>query len=239
MQPLSLAKPGQPLKVLCLGAHSDDIEIGVGGTLLGWIAGGAKLDVHWCVLSALGPRQAEAMAGADAVLRGAHSKQVECAEFRDGYFPSQGADIKTWIEALKTRVDPDIVFTHARDDAHQDHREVNRLTWNTFRDHTIFEYEIPKWDGDLGSPNLYIEMTEEVLLRKVEILMRCFGTQRSKDWFDADTFRGLARIRGMECRARHRFAEAFFARKLLATCVPATQKTGAKGSPAKKLLTAI
>ena len=214
MQPLLFAKPGQTLRVLCLGAHSDDIEIGAGGTLLGWIAAGAKLDVHWCVLSANGPRRAEAMAGASAVLDGAVARKIECGEFRDGYFPYDGAEIKAWIEDLKARVNPDVIFTHRSDDAHQDHREVCRLTWNAFRDHTILEYEIPKWDGDLGQPNLYIAMPEEIMERKIALLAKCFGTQRSKDWFDADTFRGLARLRGMECRAPGRFAEAFVARKL-------------------------
>ena len=220
MQSLAFGKPGQTLKVLCLGAHSDDIEIGVGGTLLGWIASGAKLDVHWCVLSACGPRRAEAMAGADAILEGAAARRIKCAEFRDGHFPHQGAKIKAWIENLKTRVNPDVVFTHRGDDAHQDHREVSRLTWNTFRDSVVLEYEIPKWDGDLGQPNFYVGMSEEIMEEKIKILQACFGTQRSKDWFDADTFRGLARLRGMECRAPGRFAEGFVARKLLIDCVP-------------------
>jgi LmbE family N-acetylglucosaminyl deacetylase len=217
MHPLTLARPGQSLKVLCLGAHSDDIEIGVGGTLLGWIDAGVELDAHWCVLSANGPRRAEAIAGAKSVLKGAASR-IECAEFRDGYFPYRGAEIKEWIENLKTRCNPDIVFTHRGDDAHQDHREVSRLTWNTFRDHVVLEYEIPKWDGDLGQPNFYVAMTEKIIARKLAILETCFATQRGKDWFDADTFRGLARIRGMECRAPERFAEAFVARKLRFDC---------------------
>ena len=227
MQSLLIAKPGQTLTVLCLGAHSDDIEIGVGGTLIGWIAAGARLEVHWKVLSARGPRRAEAMAGANAILEGAASRHIECAEFRDGYFPYQGAEVKDWIEDLKGRVNPDVVFTHRGDDAHQDHREVSRLTWNAFRDHLVLEYEIPKWDGDLGQPNFYILMSEEVMERKLEILRSSFGTQRSKDWFDADTFRGLARIRGMECRAPGRFAEAFVARKLRFDCVPQGEPVGA------------
>ena len=220
MQPLLFAKPGQTLKVLCLGAHSDDIEIGVGGTLLGWIAAGTRLDVSWNVLSARGPRRAEAMAGAYAILDGAAAKQIECAEFRDGYFPYEGAAIKDWIEDLKGRVNPDVVFTHRGDDAHQDHREVSRLTWNAFRDHLVLEYEIPKWDGDLGRPNFYMPMSEEIMARKLAILQTSFGTQRGKDWFDADTFRGLARIRGMECRAPDRLAEAFVARKLVMNLAP-------------------
>lgn len=217
MYALDLAKPGQTLKVLCLGAHSDDIEIGAGGTLLGWIAAGVKLDVTWCVLSGGGAREAEAMAGANAILEGAAGKQVKCATFRDGYFPYQGLEVKTWIEALKTNASPDVVFTHRRDDAHQDHREVSKLTWNAFRDQTVLEYEIPKWDGDLGRPNLYIALPETAMRRKIEILKSCFATQRGKDWFDAETFLGLARLRGMECRAPERYAEAFVARKLRVT----------------------
>jgi len=229
-----IAKPGQTLKVLCLGAHSDDIEIGVGGTLLGWIAAGAQLDVHWCVLSARGARHAEAMAGANAVLVGASARRVECADFRDGYFPYQGADIKAWIEDLKTRVEPDVVFTHRGDDAHQDHREVSQLTWNAFRDHLVLEYEIPKWDGDLGKPNFYVAMSEDVMARKIALLQTCFGTQRSKDWFDAETFRGLARLRGMECRAPDRFAEAFVARKLRIDCIPAALPVAATDDVARE-----
>jgi LmbE family N-acetylglucosaminyl deacetylase len=134
--------------------------------------------------------------------------------FRDGFFPEQGDGIKRWFELLKLRARPDIIFTHRRDDAHQDHREVCRLTWNTFRDHCILEYEIPKWDGDFGQPNLYVPISEASLRRKVDLLMLHFGSQRSKQWFDSETFFGLARIRGMECRAPERYAEAFFSRKL-------------------------
>jgi LmbE family N-acetylglucosaminyl deacetylase len=123
--------------------------------------------------------------------------------------------MKDWFEGLKNRINPEIVFTHRKDDGHQDHREVSRLTWNTFRDHNILEYEIPKWDGDLGNPNVYVPLSSDVMQRKIEILHSVFGTQRSKDWFDADTFKGLARLRGMECRAPDRFAEAFVARKLV------------------------
>jgi LmbE family N-acetylglucosaminyl deacetylase len=204
---------GDRLSVLCLGAHSDDIEIGAGGTLLSWIASGIELDVHWCVLSAVDQRAAEARASADAFLADVKHKNVELAEFRDGFFPYQGTELKAWIEGLKERVKPDVVLTHRRDDAHQDHREVCQLTWNSFRDHVILEYEVPKWDGDLGQPNLYVPLDIQALERKVDLLLAHFGTQRSKDWFDADTFRGLARLRGMECRAPSGYAEAFVARK--------------------------
>ena len=133
--------------------------------------------------------------------------------FADGFFPEQGEAIKRWFEALKSRINPDVIFTHCRNDGHQDHRHVCRLTWNTFRDHFILEYEIPKWDGDLGQPNAYIPVTAAALQRKIELLNAHFGSQRSKQWFDAETFLGLARLRGMECRAPERYAEAFFARK--------------------------
>lgn len=213
MMRLCLARCGEELSVLCLGAHSDDIEIGAGGTILSLIASGVRLNVNWCVLSGGGQRRAEAIASAEAFLEGAQSSNVEVAEFEDSYFPSQSRDIKRWLIDLRARARPDVVFTHARLDAHQDHREVNKLTWNVFRDHLVLEYEIPKWDGDIGQPNAYSPLTAEVMERKIALLRQHFGTQRSKDWFDRETFAGLARLRGMECRAPERFAEAFMLRK--------------------------
>lgn len=212
---LRLAEPGQTLSVLCLGAHSDDIEIGAGGTILTWIAAGVQLHVRWCVLSAIGPRAAEAEASAAAFLDGAVSAQLELGQFKDGYFPHEGRDIKAWMEDLKHRSRPDIIFSHRRDDAHQDHREISRLTSTCFRDHLILEYEIPKWDGDLGRPNFYSALTGSVLERKVDLLVAGFGTQRSKDWFGVDVFHSLARLRGMECRAPDGYAEGFVVRKAL------------------------
>jgi LmbE family N-acetylglucosaminyl deacetylase len=214
MKTLRIAAPGERLSVLCLGAHSDDIEIGAGGAILSWIADGFVLDVLWCVLSGAGSREDEARNSAADFLKGAAAARIEVMPFKDGFFPAQGEDIKRWFEALKQRAQPDIILTHRRDDAHQDHREVCGHTWNTFRDHLILEYEIPKWDGDLGQPNFYVPTTAKVIERKTELLLHYFGTQRSKHWFDAETFRGLARLRGMECRAPERYAEAFFARKL-------------------------
>ncbi len=208
------AVPRRRISVLCLGAHSDDIEIGMGGTLLKWLRAGAELDVHWYVASAVGPRREEAQNSAAAFLKGANTVHVELAEFKDGFFPSQAADLKHWVESIKARVSPDIVFTHRRHDAHQDHRQLCELTWNSFRDHVVLEYEIPKWDGDMGQPNLYAPIGAADLEQKIELLEKHFGTQRSKDWFDAETFQGLARLRGMECRAEERYAEAFIARKL-------------------------
>ncbi len=214
MKALTLAKVGERLSVLCLGAHSDDIEIGAGATLLDLIGRGIKLDVHWCVLSGgASERESEARASAADFLAGASGAKVVVMPFRDGFFPQEGEAIKSWFETLKP-INPDLILTHRRDDAHQDHRQVCQLTWNTFRNHSILEYEIPKWDGDLGQPNVYMPVTAGALQRKIDLLMKHFGTQRSKQWFDPETFRGLARLRGMECRAPENYAEAFFGRKL-------------------------
>jgi LmbE family N-acetylglucosaminyl deacetylase len=210
---LSVGRAGELLSVLCLGAHSDDIEIGAGGTILSLIAQGVRLEVTWCVASATGRREEEARASAADFLAGAESVSLELGSFDDSFFPVQMREIKEWLAAIRGRSAPDIVFTHRRDDAHQDHRVINQITWNLFRDHQILEYEIPKWDGDLGRPNIYVPLTREGAERKVELLLRHFGSQRSKDWFDAGTFMGLARLRGMECRAQESFAEAFTLRK--------------------------
>jgi len=215
MKSLHLAGNGDPCAILCLGAHADDIEIGAGGTLLAWIAKNRGLDIAWCVLSGVGAREDEARNSARDFLHGARSSRIEVMQFKDGFFPSQGNEIKRWFEGLKTQINPDLILTHRWDDAHQDHREVSRLTWNTFRNHLILEYEIPKWDGDLGQPNLYVPLSPQILARKTSLLMAHFGSQRSKHWFDEETFRGLARLRGMECRAPERYAEGLFARKLL------------------------
>ena len=214
MKILELAPPRSRLSVLFLGAHSDDIEIGVGATILSLIARGADLDIMWCVLSGGPERQAEARASAAEFLAGCSHIEVEILGFRDGYFPQQGEQIKGWFETLKTRRNPDLIFTHYRNDAHQDHREVSRTTWNTFRDNLILEYEIPKWDGDLGQPNAFVPVTLSAIERKIALLERHFKSQHSKHWYDLETFRGLARIRGNECRAAERYAEAFYARKL-------------------------
>jgi LmbE family N-acetylglucosaminyl deacetylase len=214
MKALQFARPGDRLSVLCLGAHSDDIEIGTGATLLSMMDRGIHLEVHWCVLSGGGEREREAKASAADFLSKAASAQIEVMPFKDGFFPEQGDVIKSWFEMLKARTNPDLILTHYRDDAHQDHRQVCRLTWNTFRDHCVLEYEIPKWDGDLGQPNLYMPVSTDALRRKIDLLNVHFGSQRSKQWFDSETFRALARLRGMECCAPERYAEAFFVRKL-------------------------
>jgi LmbE family N-acetylglucosaminyl deacetylase len=214
MKPLGLAGPGDWLSVLCVGAHADDIEIGAGATILGWIKRGVRLEVHWAVLGATGRRREEAHASAKEFLAGTARATIDLAAFKDGFFPYQGAELKAWFESLKERVSPHIILSHWRGDAHQDHREVSQLTWSTFRDHIILEYEIPKWDGDLHQPNVYIPTSRTLMERKAKLLHDHFGTQRSKDWFDARTFMGLARLRGAECRAPEGFAEAFYGRKL-------------------------
>jgi LmbE family N-acetylglucosaminyl deacetylase len=215
MKAMSLAAPGDRLSLLCLGAHSDDIEIGVGGTILKLIAQGVRLNVVWCVMSGAGDRGTEARNSAKAFLQDAESFEIKLGEFQDSYFPDQSREIKSWLLGLRDGFSPDVIFTHSREDDHQDHREISRLTTNVFRDHLVAEYEIPKWDGDLCRRNAYVPLSEAELSRKVDLLLEHFGTQRSKDWFDAETFRGLARLRGMECRAPERFAEAFTVRKLI------------------------
>ena len=214
MKGLQLVRPGERLSILCLGAHSDDIEIGAGGTLLSLMERGAQLDVHWCVLSGGGVREDEARKSAADFLAKAANAEVEVKSFRDGFFPEQGEAIKEWFEALKTKVSPDLILTHGATTRIRITVRSASLTWNTFRDHQILEYEIPKWDGDIGQPNVYMPVSAAALKRKIELLIAHFGSQRSKKWFDDETFRGLARIRGMECCAPERYAEAFFGRKL-------------------------
>lgn len=214
MRPLTFA-PGERLRLLCLGAHADDIEIGCGGTILDLLAHGVRLEVVWCVLSATPERVKEARASASAFLTGAAEATVDIQDFRNAHFPWQGSMIKEWFETLQGLPRPDLILTHTRDDRHQDHREVCALTWNTFRDHLILEYEIPKWDGDLGRPSAYLPVSEASIERKVDLLHEHFPSQATKHWFDRDTFRGLARLRGLESGSPTRFAEAFHAPKLV------------------------
>ena len=200
--------------VLAIGAHSDDIEIGCGGTVLSLARSWPETRVHWLVLAAHGDRIDEARASAEAFLAGLREPTVEILSRRDGYMPYEASEVKDTFEALKARIGPDLVLTHTRDDLHQDHRLVCDLTWNTFRDHLVLEYEIPKYDGDLGRPNTYVALDDDVVARKLELLDAHFGSQRSKDWFDDGVFRGLMRLRGMECRSPSGYAEAFTVRKL-------------------------
>jgi LmbE family N-acetylglucosaminyl deacetylase len=216
MRALDLARnPQRPLRLVCFGAHSDDIEIGCGGLILQLLRHHRSVDVDWVVLSAEGRREEEARRSAALFLRGARHRRVMISKFRDGFFPHEGAAIKEIFEHLKAGPSPDIVLTHYRSDRHQDHRVLSDLAWNTFRDHLVLEYEIPKYDGDLGVPNCFMPLDRKTSRQKVKLLQKAFGTQRSKHWFHDETFLGLMRLRGMECRAPHGYAEAFYARKVV------------------------
>jgi LmbE family N-acetylglucosaminyl deacetylase len=200
--------------VLCLGAHSDDIEIGCGGTLLYLKSTLPRVQFHWVVFSASGTRGAEAAKAAELFTDGCN-KEVVLKNYRDGYLPYGGAEVKDYFEELKSQVKPDLIFTHWQGDAHQDHRLISELTWNTFRNHLILEYEIPKYDGDMSRPNLFIPLKTELCERKVDCLLQAFESQSSKPWFDRKTFLGLMRIRGMESNSPSGYAEAFHARKVV------------------------
>src|ERR1700730_5345601 len=214
MLPLRLvAAEGGPLRVLCLGAHADDLEIGCGGTLMRLSGEQPSMAVRWIVFSSPNERKREAAAGAKLFLAECPDVETSLLDFRDGFFPAQFAEIKEAFERLKAGFRPSLVLTHFRGDMHQDHRLVSELTWNTFRDHLIWEYEIPKYDGDLGNPNLFVPLSQEVVQRKVEGLMETFHTQRSRSWFAPETFRGLMRLRGVACNAPSGFAEAFYCPK--------------------------
>lgn len=212
MLELTLRRSVEPLRVLCLGAHGDDLEIGCGGAILR-ILDEQEVTVRWVVFSGSDQRGEEARLSAESLLEKAVEREIEIRGFRDGFFPYQGGQIKEFFEELKVRFSPDLILTHARSDLHQDHRLINGLTWNTFRDHLILEYEIPKYDGDLGSPNVFVRLDEDVCQMKVEHILRFFQTQNGKPWFDGETFRGLMRLRGME--AGIRYAEAFYCRKMM------------------------
>ena len=215
MHPLSFPWDAtSPVKVLCLGAHSDDIEIGCGGTILRLVRQYPNCVFHWAVFSTPGVRAEEAQRGA-VLFAGARAlKRPLLKGFQDGFMPFAGVEVKTVFEELKI-ISPDLIFTHNRNDAHQDHRFLAELTWNTFRDHMILEYEIPKYDGDLGRPSVFVHLDSELCERKVQYLMDTFESQRSKRWFQPDTFFSLLRLRGIECNAPSGYAEAFYCRKLM------------------------
>ncbi|HEU0041466.1 MAG TPA: PIG-L family deacetylase [Jiangellaceae bacterium] len=216
MRSLSLPEGREdPLDILCLGAHCDDIEIGCGGTVLRLVEQYPDARFHWVVLASNDVRAAEAQAAAEHFLDGAGKADIRIERFRESYFPWVGADIKDYFEELKADVDPDLILTHHRHDRHQDHRLVADLTWNTWRDHLILEYEIPKYDGDLGSPNVFVTLDEATAQRKVDGILTHFPSQHRRAWFDADMFRGLLRLRGMEANAPGRFAEGFYGTKVV------------------------
>jgi LmbE family N-acetylglucosaminyl deacetylase len=206
---------GEKRNILCLGAHSDDIEIGCGGTILKLLKRNRNLVFHWVVFSANEKRKEEALASALALLKPAKKAEVIIHPFRDGYFPYAGAEIKDAFESLKKSFSPDLIFAPRRSDQHQDHRIVSELAWNTFRDHLILEYEIVKYDGDLSSPNVFVHLEEETCREKARHIAEHFGSQSGNHWFDEETFLSLPRIRGVESNAPAGYAEAFHCRKMV------------------------
>lgn len=206
---------GKPFRLLCIGAHSDDLEIGCGGTILTWLNSIPVVEVTWVVLSACAERSEEARRSAGALLRRAAKSRIVLGEFRDGFLPAQYLEVKAFFEDLKQGSDPDIVLTHWLHDRHQDHRLAAELTWNTWRNHLVLEYEILKYEGDLGQPNAFVHVPATLARRKVICLQRHFASQRAKAWFAADNFYGLMRLRGLESRSASGFAEAFHARKVV------------------------
>jgi len=213
MMRLNFDKKDGALKVLCLGAHSDDIEIGCGGTILRLLEQHPDLEIYWVVFSAVGVREAEAQRGGD-LFAGPRLKKRLFKDFKDGFMPYLGSEVKAVFENELKQIEPDIVFSHYGKDAHQDHRLISELTWNTFRNHLILEYEIPKYDGDLGRPNVFVPLQAEHYDKKVRYLLDAFQSQRNKRWFAKDTFISLMRLRGMECNANCNHAEAFYCRKI-------------------------
>ena len=200
-------------RILCLGAHSDDIEIGCGGTILRLIRENRKLEIYWVVFSSIPPRKREALEAARVFLKNAGHSRVIIGKFRDSFFPYQGKAIKEFFESIRKRFQPDLIFTHYRKDLHQDHRLISELTWNAFRNHMILEYEIPKYDGDLRSPNFFVGLDETLSKAKIRHILASFRSQSGKQWFTEDTFRALLRIRGVESNAG--YAEGFYCRKAL------------------------
>lgn len=205
----------ESLQILCLGCHSDDIEIGCGGTILRLAEEYPGCVFYWVVFSAIGVRAEEARRAAELFVGSERLKEALLKTFPDGFMPYVGADVKIFFEELKQSVSPDLIFTHNRKDVHQDHRLISELTWNTFRDHLILEYEIPKYDGDMGQPCMFVPLREDICQKKVSYLMDVFQSQHCKRWFQHETFRSLMRLRGMECNASSGYAEAFYCRKLL------------------------
>jgi LmbE family N-acetylglucosaminyl deacetylase len=204
-----------PYKVLCIGAHSDDIEIGCGGTILKLLETYQHASFYWVVLSSGAGREEEARNSADLVLQQAEMKKVVVKDFKNAFFPYIGLEIKEYIEQVKREFSPDLILTHNRKDLHQDHRLVGELTWNAFRDHLILEYEIPKYDGDLGSPNAFVHLRESIVRKKVDLILNNFPSQQDKQWFDRETFQAILRLRGVESNSPTKYAEAFYCRKMI------------------------
>jgi LmbE family N-acetylglucosaminyl deacetylase len=214
MQRLILGADDRPVALLLIGAHPDDLEIGCGGTVLRWAREGRIARVTWVVLSGDQARADEARRSASAFLAGVAATDIRIEPFRDGYFPQQGTEVKEVVEALKAEA-PDVILTHDRNDRHQDHRFVAELTWQAFRDQLILEYEIPKYDGELSQPNVFVELADDVVTDKARLIIESFPSQHGRHWFSAETFTGLARLRGVECRSSTGYAEGFVGRKVV------------------------
>ena len=212
---LSFFPENKKPKILCLGAHSDDIEIGCGGTILKLIDDFPEAQFYWAVFSGDNNRAKEAKRSANVFLNGAESRIIDLHDFKESYFPFYGAEIKDFFEALKQEFSPDLIFTHYRNDAHQDHRLLSDLTWNTYRNHLILEYEIPKYDGDLGNPNLFVHLNEHFVQMKVKYICETFTSQNQKLWFSEDAFKSIMRIRGIESNSSSKYAEGFHCRKMV------------------------
>ena len=202
-------------RILCIGAHSDDIEIGCGGTLLRLQQQNPNLEFYWVVFCSNPARAKEAQKSAAWFTRSASKKNIIIKSFRDGFLPYVGGEVKDCFEEIKKEFVPDLIFTHTRHDLHQDHRFLCELTWNTFRNHAVLEYEIPKYDADLRSPNFFVPLTKALAGAKVRALMKYFGTQRNKHWFSEDLFHSLHRLRGIESASPTQLAEGFYSRKML------------------------
>jgi LmbE family N-acetylglucosaminyl deacetylase len=215
MMKIDFIHPDAAYRVLCVGAHCDDIEIGCGGTILKLIETYNNITFYWVVLSSNEQRAQEAWVSADTFLKDASAKKVIVKNFRDGFLPFYGIEVKDFFEQLKQEFSPDLILTHYRQDLHQDHRLVSDLTWNTFRNHLILEYEIPKYDGDLGIPNFFVNLDESICQQKIKSILESFPSQQNKQWFDEETFRSLLRIRGLEANSPSKYAEAFYCRKMV------------------------
>ena len=216
MRPFRLGEPGRPLEsILCIGAHCDDIEIGCGGTLLQLCRQHPGLTVDWFIAVAPAQRAEESRQAAGRLLQDAGSYRLDLHDFPDGHLPYCASEVKNRLRALASGINPDIVLTHTKDDAHQDHRFLAELTWQTFRDHVVVEYEIPKYDGDTGAPNVFVHLTRAIARRKIDAIVRNFPSQRTHQWFDEELFSGVLRLRGMQARAAEGHAEAFYGAKLV------------------------
>jgi len=207
-------KKEHKLSVLCLGAHCDDIEIGAGGIIIKLIENFPNINFSWIVFSSDTTRADEAHKSANALLRQVKEKQIIIQGFKESYLPYWGAEIKENFEQIKKEVFPDLILTHYRNDLHQDHRLISGLTWNTFRNHLILEYEIPKYDGDFGSPNFFVNLDEATCQKKIRHILAHFLSQNTRQWFDKETFKSVLKLRGVESNSPGKYAEAFYCRKI-------------------------